>query len=136
MMGHNGMPMMSGARGGMMAGPADTAAAPLAVAHAATAPECPSVSQALVDAGRQVFTRKGNCYACHGSDARGSPVAPDLRDTTWLDVDGSYAAISDVVRAGVQRPKQYPARMPAMGGAQLDHTQICAVAAYVYSLSR
>ncbi|MEA3244566.1 MAG: c-type cytochrome [Gemmatimonadota bacterium] len=131
-------PMMSG--GGMMAGTADTAAAPRAVVRAvvgaATAPGCPPVTQPLVDAGRRVFTGAGNCYACHGSDAHGTSAAPDLTDSTWLNIDGSFAAINRLVHTGVSQPKRHPAPMPALGGAALDSVQACSVAAYVYSLSR
>lgn len=130
MMGRERMPMT----GGMMSGPADTAAAPTAQATQGSAPGCPDVSQALVDAGRGIFTGTGNCYACHGSDAKGTAVAPNLTDGQWLDIDGSYAAITDLVRAGVPHPKRFPAPMPAKGGAQLSAEQACAVASYVYSL--
>jgi len=130
MMGRGRMPMM----GGMMSGPADTAAAPAAAAREASAPGCPDVSQSLVDEGRGIFTGSGSCFACHGSDARGTAVAPNLTDGEWLDVDGSYAAIVDLVRSGVPHPKRFPAPMPAEGGTQLTAEQVCAVAAYVHGL--
>lgn len=120
--------------GGMMGRSADTAAAPQARVSEATAPGCPDVSQSLVDTGRNVFTGGGNCFACHGSDAHGTTVAPDLTDDTWLDIDGSYAAVVGVVRSGVPHPKRYPAPMPAEGGGQLSTEQVCAVAAYVAGL--
>lgn len=132
MMGQGRMPMM----GGMMSGPADTAAAPAARVAQGTAPGCPEVAQAVVDRGRGIFTGGGNCFACHGSDARGTPAGPDLTDGSWLDIDGSYAAIAGVVRSGVPQPARYPAPMPPEGGAQLSTDQICAVAAYVYGLGR
>jgi mono/diheme cytochrome c family protein len=130
MMGRGRMPMM----GGMMAGPADTAAAPAARVTQGTAPGCPDVARALVDSGRGIFTGSGNCFACHGSDARGTSVAPDLTDGSWLDIDGSYAAIVGVVRSGIPHPTRYPAPMPADGGARLSPDQECAVAAYVFGL--
>jgi mono/diheme cytochrome c family protein len=43
--------------------------------------------------------------------------------------------IEGVVRNGVPQPKQFPAPMPAMGGAPLSDEQVRAVAAYVYSIS-
>ncbi len=131
-----GMMGGGGMMGGMMGRSADTATAPTARAATASAPGCPDVSQALVDTGREIFTgRGGTCFACHGSDAHGTTLAPDLADSTWLDADGSYAGIVQTVRSGVARPKKYPAPMPPMGGAQLGTDQVCAVAAYVYSLS-
>lgn len=96
---------------------------------------CPAVSEALITRGRQVFVKAGNCTACHGANGGGSPLAPDLTDATWLNVDGSYGAIQRVVAAGVPKPRKYPAPMPPMGGAKLSAAQVCAVAAYVYSLS-
>lgn len=131
--GGSGRAMMRGH--GSMMGRGDTAAAPRPQpAPAAATAECPTIDATLVSAGRQVFTGPGNCQMCHGADARGTSLAPNLTDTTWLDIDGSYAAIAGLVRQGVPRPKQYPGAMPAMGGATLTPHQVCAVAAYVYSL--
>lgn len=122
------MPMMGGA-------PADTAAAPRPTAAPAPAAEaCPPTGQTLVDQGRRIFSGAGNCFACHGPGATGTQVAPNLTDATWLNIDGSYGAIIALVRSGVPHPKQYPASMPPMGGAQLTGEEVCAVAAYVYSL--
>ncbi len=137
MMGGRGMMGRRGMMAGMMGQPADTSAAPTANAAQASAPGCPDVSQTLVDAGRKTFTGGdgGTCFACHGSDAHGTPTGPNLADETWLNVDGSYAAIDSLITAGVPHPKQFPAPMPAMGGAQLSGSQICSLAAYVYSLS-
>lgn len=109
--------------------------APEAVAAPASAAECPDVEQALVDRGRDVFSGAGACASCHGGDATGTQLAPDLADAEWLNVDGSYGSIAGVVRSGVAQPRQYPAPMPPRGGAALSDAQVCAVAAYVYSLS-
>lgn len=109
--------------------------APVAATRVASAVECPPVSKELVDRGRKIFTGTGNCYACHGSDAHGTAVAPNLTDTTWLNIDGSYAGIAGLVRSGVPQPKHFPTPMPPGGGAQLDQGQLCAVAAYVFSLA-
>ena len=57
-----------------------------------------------------------------------------MTDDRWLNVDGSYGGIRDVVRAGLGQPRQYPAPMPPMGGGSLSDDPICAVAASVYSL--
>jgi len=136
MMGGRGGMGGGGMMGAVMAQSADTAAAPTTTAAEASAPGCPDVSQELVDTGRQIFTGKGaTCFACHGSDAHGTTLAPSLADSTWLEADGSYAGIVKTVQAGVPQPKKYPAPMPPVGGARLDTDQTCAVAAYVYSLS-
>jgi mono/diheme cytochrome c family protein len=91
--------------------------------------------QRLVDAGRAVFSGTGNCFACHGPNAQGTALAPNLTDAPWLDIDGSYAAIAGLVRTGVAKPRQYATPMPALGGAALSGSQVCAVAAYVCSLT-
>ena len=86
-------------------------------------------------AGQKIFKGKGLCYACHGQDARGTPLAPNLTDSEWLNIDGSLAAIVGLVKAGVPKPVKHPAPMPPMGGAKLSKAEIDAVAAYVKSLS-
>lgn len=135
MMGGSGMMGRRG-MGAMMGSSADTSAAPETTAASASAPGCPDVSQKLVDTGRRIFAGDGaTCFACHGSDAHGTTLAPNLADSTWLDTDGSYAGIVRTVQSGVTHPKRFPAPMPPMGGAQLGSDQVCEVAAYVYSLS-
>ena len=75
------------------------------------------------------------CAGCHGANATGTPLGPDLTDTKWLWSDGSYAGIAKTITAGVPDPKQYRAPMPPMGGAQLSSEQVSAVAAYIWGLS-
>lgn len=133
-MGRRGM--MGGMMGrgmGMMG--SGSQAPPAAATTAADTGACPQITQALVDEGRQVFTGRGNCATCHGANGQGGALAPDLTDTTWLNIDGSYASIAAIVKSGVPQPKQHPAPMPPMGGASLSTSQVCAVAGYVYSLS-
>jgi mono/diheme cytochrome c family protein len=76
-----------------------------------------------------------SCQACHGPDAKGGTVAPNLTDTTWLHSDGSFPAIYHQIETGVTAPKQYSGMMPPFGGAPLTPEKHRAVAAYVYSLS-
>ena len=87
-----------------------------------------------VAAGQQIFVATGNCYTCHGPDAKGTALAPNLTDAEWINVDGTFQAIQQVVTTGVATPKQHPAPMPAMGGVQLSDDQVRQVAAYVWSL--
>ena len=75
------------------------------------------------------------CTGCHGANAKGTPLGPDLTDTQWLWSDGSYAAIAKTITNGVSQPKQYRSPMPPMGGAQLSSDQVSAVAAYIWALS-
>ena len=92
------------------------------------------VTAEMIAAGEQQF-KSGVCIACHGPDATGTPNAPNLTDTEWINTDGSYEGIAGVIRTGVQAPKQHPAAMPPMGGAQLTDQQINEIAAYIYSIS-
>jgi mono/diheme cytochrome c family protein len=77
----------------------------------------------------------GTCFACHGPDAKGTPLAPNLTDREWLDSDGSLGGIAATIKNGVPKPKKFQAAMPPMGGARLSDEQVNAVAAYIHSLS-
>jgi glucose/arabinose dehydrogenase/mono/diheme cytochrome c family protein len=76
------------------------------------------------------------CVGCHGADAKGTPLGPDLTDDRWLWSDGSLGGIEGTIAKGVPTPKQHTGVMPPMGGASLTPAQLHAVAAYVYALSR
>jgi mono/diheme cytochrome c family protein len=75
------------------------------------------------------------CAGCHGADAKGGPLGPDLTKNKWLWSDGSPEGIARTITEGVPQPKQYRSPMPPMGGAQLTKDQVNAVADYVWSLS-
>jgi mono/diheme cytochrome c family protein len=75
------------------------------------------------------------CTGCHGANATGTPLGPNLTDTQWLWGDGSYASIEKTITDGVSQPKQYRSPMPPMGGAQLTPDQVSALAAYIWGLS-
>jgi mono/diheme cytochrome c family protein len=95
-------------------------------------------SPALVALGDSIFHGQvggGTCTACHGQDAKGTPVGPNLTDNEWLHSDGSLAGITQTIMSGVPQPKNAPAPMPPKGGAALSDDQVKAVAAYEYSLS-
>ena len=78
---------------------------------------------------------RGRCITCHGArGVGGGSLGPSLRDSVWLDTDGSPSGIASVIRDGVAEPKGGSARMPAFG-RQLDATQVSRIAVYVYSLS-
>ena len=97
-----------------------------------------SITPAMVALGDSIFHGQaagGTCFTCHGQDEKGTTLAPDLSDKTWIDGDGTYNYIVQRVTTGVPQPKQYPAPMPPKGGANLSDAQVRAVAAYVYSLS-
>lgn len=93
------------------------------------------VTPEMVQEGQQIFVGQGLCATCHGMDAKGTTLAPNLTDQEWLNIDGSYDQIVNLVKTGVPNPKQYPSPMMPMGGAQLTEDQVRAVAAYVYAIS-
>lgn len=99
----------------------------------------PSTDPQTIALGQSLFRGQaagGTCFTCHGPDAKGTQLGPDLTDAQWLNADGTYASIVTTITTGVSTPKQYPGVMPPMGGAQLTPEQVRAVAAYVFSLSR
>jgi len=99
----------------------------------------PGVTMATVALGDSVYhglAGGGTCVGCHGPDARGTTLGPDLTDRQWLWGDGSLGSIERTIRDGVPTPKQHTGAMPAMGGAQLSAAQLRAVAAYVFASSR
>ena len=109
--------------------------APPPTPAASNVPLPAGVTPEMVTAGQQVFNTT-TCFTCHGMNGAGGPLGPQLNDQTWINIDGEYASIQQLVREGVSEPKQHPGPMPAMGGASLTDDQINQVAAYVYSISR
>jgi hypothetical protein len=91
----------------------------------------------LIAMGDEIFHGKvggATCYVCHGQDAKGSGVGPNLTDSEWLNNDGTLKGIMGTIQTGVPQPKVAPAPMPPMGGASLTPDQVKAVATYVHSL--
>jgi mono/diheme cytochrome c family protein len=116
--------------------PADTAAG---AAEKPAAGGAGGASPQMIALGDSIFHGQvagGTCTACHGQDAKGTPVGPNLTDGEWLNTDGTLEGIVKVVTNGVPQPKQAPAPMPPKGGATLSDEQVRAVAAYVLSLSQ
>ncbi len=114
--------------------PAPVTSLPPAPAMAARPlPTPPGSTAQQVAAGDRIF-HAGACASCHGSDAKGTPLAPDLTSGTWLWGDGGLASITDVIAKGVPQPKRYRSPMPPMGGAQLSQGDLAAVAAYVWAV--
>ena len=99
-----------------------------------------TTSPAVIAEGKKVFEGKSGgalCFSCHGMNAKGLPgIGPDLTDGKWLHGDGGVQFLSQLVKAGVPKPKQSAAAMPPMGGAKLTDAQLHAVAVYLASLNR
>jgi glucose/arabinose dehydrogenase/mono/diheme cytochrome c family protein len=109
-----------------------------AAAATASLPVPAGATKQMVALGERIFVGQvggATCTGCHGADAKGTPLGPNLTDTQWLWGDGSYAAIAKTITDGVPQPKQYRSPMPPMGGAQLTTDQVSAVAAYIWGLS-
>lgn len=95
------------------------------------------VTQEQFDEGQQLFSGQGGCQACHGPNAQGTQLAPDLTDDEWLNVPGpDLEALAQVITDGVPQPVEHPAPMPPLGGASLDQQQVEALAAYIASISQ
>ncbi len=94
------------------------------------------VTADMVRQGKELFEGGGICYTCHMQDGKGGPLAPDLTDSAWLNVDGEYASIVELVKEGVAQPLEHPGVMLPRAGMALTDDQVAAVAAYAYMLSR
>ncbi|MFC1661368.1 c-type cytochrome [Gemmatimonadota bacterium] len=113
------------------------AAAPEEAAVAAQSMDLPDgVTAEMVSQGETVFTGTGICYTCHMPGGVGGPLAPNLTDDEWINIDGSYDAIINLVMTGVPEPVQHPGLMLPKGGTNISDDDVRAVAAYVWTLSR
>jgi mono/diheme cytochrome c family protein len=127
--------------GGEEGAPASESAQPAAESPAqAPAPavdmELPQgVTAEMVAQGQTIFSGAGICYTCHMPGGVGGPLAPDLTDDQWINVDGSYDAIVQLVTTGVPEPEQHPGIMLPKGGSSISDEEVRAVAAYVWTLS-
>jgi glucose/arabinose dehydrogenase/mono/diheme cytochrome c family protein len=109
-----------------------------AAAAAASLPIPAGATNQMVVLGDRIYHGQvggATCTGCHGANATGTALGPNLTDTEWLWGDGSYAAIAKTIAAGVPQPKQFRSPMPPMGGAELSSDQVSAVAAYIWGLS-
>lgn len=114
--------------------PATDAAPGVSATSPDVAGELPAgVTMQMVNQGQQLYGTV--CVACHGPGGAGTPLGPALNDDQWLNIDGSYDAMVNVINTGVAQPVEHPAPMPARGGGSFTEEQIRAIAAYVYTLS-
>ncbi|WP_457651424.1 c-type cytochrome [Rhodocaloribacter sp.] len=87
------------------------------------------VTDDLIAKGRLVYQGAGTCFACHGANLEGGPIAPSLSDDQWKNGTGDYASILETIRNGV--PGTAMAAYP--GGITDEQAQ--EVAAYVWAVS-
>ena len=102
--------------------------------RAAALPVPPGSSAAEVAAGDRVYHANA-CTGCHGADAKGTPLAPDLTAGPWL-WGGSLEQVTASIQNGIAAPKQYRSPMPPMGGSNLSPAELKAVSAYVWAIGR
>ena len=127
--------------GGGDAPAADEAQQPAAEATPAAAETAASmnlpegVTPAMVAQGKEIFMGEGICFTCHMEGGVGGPLAPNLTDDQWINIDGSYDSIVQTVTNGVPEPKEHPGLMLPKGGTNITDEQVRAVAAYVWTLS-
>jgi len=132
--------VMAACGGGDGAPPADETqpaveSAP-AAAEAASSMDLPEgVTSAMVAEGETIFTGAGICFTCHMEGGAGGPLAPDLTDDVWLNIDGSFESIIRNVMTGVPEPVEHPGILLPKGGTNITDEQVRAVAAYVWTLS-
>ena len=105
---------------------------------AAPLPTPPGATAADVALGSRIYHGKvasAPCVGCHGTNAEGTPLGPDLTSNKWLWGDGSLPSITRLITDGVPDPKNYRSPMPPKGGAELTDAEVAAVAAYVWAIS-
>lgn len=127
--------------GGDGGAPAEEAAEPEAAAPAAeetvaAGMELPEgVTGQMVTDGEAIFTGAGLCFTCHMQGGVGGPLAPNLTDDVWTNIEGSYESIVQNVINGVLEPKEFVSPMLPRGGSTISDEEVRAVAAYVWTLS-
>jgi glucose/arabinose dehydrogenase len=100
-------------------------------------PVPPGSTKDAVALGDRIFhgeASNGTCSGCHGTDAKGTSVGPDLTSGNWVFSDGSLPEITKTVTNGVSHPRNYTGVMPPKGGAELSDADTAAVAAYVWAI--
>ena len=92
-------------------------------------PDTNAIPPEMVSAGRRIFHGQGTCFACHGMNLEGGPVAPTLKPHAWKDaMGGELSAIHFVDTHGVRGTV-----MVAHTGGISDADAV-RVAAYIWSV--
>ncbi len=100
---------------------------PVYAKFAAMPVEALAADAAAMGIGERIFVN--NCAGCHGSDANGSKIFPNLADKDWLGCDGGLDYIVKTIAEGRQ------GMMPPMGAAVGTPDDVKNLAKYVLSLS-
>jgi mono/diheme cytochrome c family protein len=92
-------------------------------------PDTSAIPPEMVSAGRRIFHGQGMCFACHGQNLEGGPIAPTLKPHAWKDaMGGELSAIYYVDTHGVRGTV-----MVAHPGGISDADAV-RVAAYIWSV--
>ncbi len=129
---------MAACGGGDGAPPAEEANEPAAEAAAPAAADMnlpDGATAAMVAEGQGIFMGAGICFTCHMEGGVGGPLAPNLSDDEWLNIDGTFESIVENIMTGVSEPMEYPGLMLPKGGSPITDEQVKAVGAYVWTLS-
>lgn len=92
------------------------------------------VTMEMAEEGQEIFNGVGICFTCHTQGGGGGPLAPDLTDDLWLNIDGTYQSMVDIINTGVPQPVEHPGAMLPRAGTNLTDEQVRSVAAYVFTL--
>lgn len=79
----------------------------------------------LLFEGKSIFQK--NCVSCHGPEAQGASIGPNLTDEYWIH-RGGIKDVFKTIKNGVQEKGMIP------WGQQLSNAQIAAVATFIKSL--
>ena len=105
------------------------AEAKVAAKRAADAP--PAATEASTDAadlavGKELYTSKA-CFACHGMNAEGNAIGPNLADGSWIN-GCSFADVVKIIKNGMPTKGMTPYK------DQLNAKQTEQLASYILSL--
>jgi mono/diheme cytochrome c family protein len=85
------------------------------------------VTADMIADGKLVYAGAGTCFACHGAQLEGGPIAPNLRDDRWKNGSGDFLSILKTTRNGVPGT----AMPPYPGGITDEQAQ--QIAAFVWA---
>ena len=101
-----------------------------AAAQSAGLPDTTAITPEMVNAGRRIFHGNGTCFACHGTNMEGGPVAPTLKAHAWKDAKGGeLTAIYYIITHGVHGTVM----VSHPGG--ISDADAARVASYIWSVS-
>jgi mono/diheme cytochrome c family protein len=94
----------------------------------------PGATAEEVAQGQRLF-RKSACTGCHGPEAKGTALAPDLTAGIWLWSDGTLPALRKTISEGVAKPRKFVVAMPPKGGMPFTEAELTDIATYVWAIS-